>query len=299
MAWRVVVISNPARLRVEDSQLVIAQEAEVTLPLEDLQALILESPAITLTAALLARLGERDILLLACDDKHLPAAALLPFAGHSRLPKMQRMQLATSEPFRKRCWQAVIRRKIANQAECLRLAGRPGEEQLLAMVPGVASGDSTNLESRAARRYFRFLCGPAFLRGADDPVNAALNYGYAILRGAMARALAAHGLLLAQGIHHCSELNPFNLVDDFLEPFRPLVDLAVVRMMAANEQFEQAERRSLAELLGCDVLMEGKHQPVLRAVEITATSFVTACREKDAKHLKLPTVLPLTAHRYE
>ena len=299
MAWRAVVISKPAKLRIQDDQLIVKQEEEISLPLEDLAALVLESPAITLSTAVLARLATHDILLLACDEKHLPCLAALPFAGHSRLPKMQRLQLDASLPFQKRCWQAIIRQKVSNQAECLRVLGLHGDELLRALLPRVTSGDAVNVESRAARGYFRCLFGDDFLRGADDACNAALNYGYAILRGAVARALAAHGLLLAQGIHHRSELNPFNLADDFLEPLRPAVDLVVNTMMDGEEEFEAAHRMTLVALLGCDVRIEEKIQSILRATEIMAASFTAACREKDPRLLVLPTILPVSLHRYE
>lgn len=300
MGWRAVFIGNPSKLRIDQERLIIRQEDEASFPLEDLCALVLESPAVTLSSALLARLAAHDILLLVCDDKHLPCAALLPSAGHSRLPKMQRLQLSLSVPFRKRCWQAVVRQKIANQAECLRLLDRPGADRLSSLLPAVASGDSGNIESRASRRYFLSLFGTGFARGDEaHPVNGALNYGYAIVRGAVARAFAAHGYLLSQGIHHHSELNPFNLADDFLEPLRPVVDLFVASLMDGKTAFERNHRMALAALLGCDVLIDEKRQPVLRAAEEMAISFVRASEHRDPRCLRLPALLPIQPHRYE
>ena len=300
MGWRAVFIGNPSRLRIDSERLIIEQEEEVTFPLEDLCALVLESPAVILSSALLARLAAHDILLLICDEKHLPCAVMLPSAGHSRLPKMQRMQLSLGLPFRKRCWQAIVRQKIANQAECLRLLERPGADLLLSMLPAVASGDSGNVESRAARHYFPAVFGDGFTRGDDEHlINAALNYGYAIMRGVVARAFAAHGLILSQGIHHHSELNPFNLADDFLEPLRPAVDLFVETMMPGEENFDRYHRMALAALLGCDMLIDEKRQPILRAVEGMASSFVRAGEQNDYRCLHLPVLLPIQPHRYE
>ena len=167
------------------------------------------------------------------------------------------------------------------------------------MAEAVTSGDAGNVESLAAKTYFGLLFGKGFFRGGPDAVNSALDYGYAVLRAAVTRALAGRGFLLSQGLHHHSELNPFNLADDFLEPFRPVVDLRVVGMMARDELLEREHRVALVELLGCDVLMEGRRQAVLRAADLTASSFLSCCREKDTKLLKLPELLELNPHKYE
>ncbi len=298
MAWRTIVISKPARLRVENDQLAIVQEETVCLPLEDIAVLVLESPEIVLTAALLSRLAKHEVILLACDERHLPALAGIPFAGHSRLARVQRSQIESSLPFQKRCWQAVVKQKIQNQAACLRLLGRDGAQTLEDMAGLVASGDSQNLESVAAREYFRYLFGEGFVRRNEDWENHALDYGYAVLRAAVARALAVHGFLVALGIHHHSELNQFNLADDFLEPLRPLVDLCV-STMAPNESLTKSDRETLAALLHVDILVEEKRQQVLQAVDIVAGSFLAACRDKDPRLLKLPALLPLQMHAYE
>ena len=299
MAWRVIQISNPARLTIEDSQLLIAQDEKIPVPLEDIAALVLESPEVYLSSALLSRCAEVGMLILTCDASHLPVCAALPFAGHSRLSGVQRAQLDTTIPFRKRCWQAIVRSKIANQAECLRLLERPGVEKIESLIPEVTSGDGSNTESTAARMYFRFLFGPDFVRGAEDLTNSALNYGYAILRGAVARALAAHGFMLSQGLHHRSELNPFNLADDFIEPLRPMADLCAAQEIAGGDELDKEHRQTLVSLLGRNMMIEGAAQSALRAADIMAGSFVSACRAGDPRLLKLPSLLPAEQHSYE
>lgn len=300
MAWRTVVISNPARLRIRNSQLVVIQAEEVPLPIEDIAVLMIESAEVLLSASVLSRLAEAGATVLVCDDRHLPCAACLPFAGHSRLTASHRLQLSMSEPFRKRCWQIVVRRKVANQAACLDLAGRAGGAGIRSLLPRIASGDSTNIEAGAARRYFPALFGDDFLRGADDAANHALDYGYAVMRAMVARALATYGFLLTQGVHHRSELNAFNLADDFLEPFRPVVDLAVALVPPDSvDSLTQEYRRDLAALLSAEVLSDGKRHGATRAGDILASSLVSACREKDPRLLKLPDLLPLRVHSYE
>ncbi|OFX13461.1 MAG: type II CRISPR-associated endonuclease Cas1, partial [Armatimonadetes bacterium RBG_16_58_9] len=230
---------------------------------------------------------------------HMPSSASVPFAGHSRAVGIQRLQLSTTLPFRKRCWQAVAQAKIRNQAECLRLLGRAGADRIEALADEVASGDTGNVESRAAREYFRYLFGPSFARGEEDGVNSALNYGYAVIRAAVARALAASGFILTQGIHHCSELNPFNLADDFMEPLRPVADLLAASFSPPPEALEKEHRERLAAVLGCEVGVDGEAQSILRGTELMAGSFGSACKAGDPKLLKLPGLLPLQEHAYE
>lgn len=298
MAWRTVVISNPARLRIRNDQLAVEQEQTTTLPVEDIAVLLLESPEVVLSSSTLNRFAELGVLLLACNSKHMPSFAGVPFAPHSRLAMVQRLQLSASVPFQKRCWQAIVRRKIENQAACLRILGRPGADRIGRMASTVASGDAANIESVAAREHFQEAFGPDFVRMADDAVNAALNYGYAVLRGAIARALAAHGFILAQGIHHRSELNQFNLADDFLEPLRPLVDLCAARM-ALGDELTKADRELLVALLHAEVAVDGQRHGAMRATEMMAGSFLAACKAKDPRLLKLPEVVPLKTHSYE
>ena len=298
MAWRTIVISNPARLRIENDQLVIAQQESVSLPVEDIGVLMLESPEILLTSALLDRLAEHGVTLLVCGRRHMPTYAGMPFAGHCRLAGIQRTQLELTVPFRKRCWQALARRKIENQGRCLKLLGRPGADVVCAMAEQVTSGDAANIESVAAREHFRHLFGPGFERHAEDGVNSALNYGYAIARAATARALTAHGFLPAHGIHHHSELNQFNLADDFVEPLRPVVDLCVAGMLPIDE-LTKDHRQTLVGLLHAEVDMGGERQALLHAAEMTAGSFLAACRDGDPGLLRLPEVVPLKMHSYE
>lgn len=293
------MITNPARLRVDHSQLVIAQDDDVLLPVEDIAVLVLESPQIALSSAVLSRLAECGVMLLVCGPKHMPVLAGVPYAGHSRLSGVQRMQLATTIPFRKRCWQKIIQRKIHNQAQCLRILNNDKYTGIEAFTVSVASGDPANVESAAAKAYFDALFGSDFVRGESDGTNAAMNYGYAVVRAVVVRALSAHGFLLTQGIHHSSELNPFNLADDFLEPLRPMVDLRVASFTSIPAELDKDKRAQLVGLLAHEVLIDGKRQSLVSAADIMASSFLAAAKKGDTRLLKLPELLPLELHRYE
>lgn len=299
MAWRTLVISNPARIWIKDNQLVITQQDSVSLPVEDISVLIIESQEVVVTSALLARLAEYDVLLLVCNNAHMPCMAGIAYAGHSRLSGMHKIQLSISSPLKKRCWQSVIKQKIKNQAKCLQFNKCAEYNKLEELIPKVLSGDTSNVESNAAKIYFKMLFGNSFIRGADNTINSALNYGYAVIRAAIARAFSVHGFILSQGIHHKSELNPFNLIDDFIEPFRPVVDLCAAKNIYAYTEFNKGFREHLISLLHNEILIDDERHTVLNAADIMAESFIKVCKNKDPKALKLPCIIPLKMHSYE
>lgn len=235
MEFRSVFVSNPAQLSVRRGQLVIRQEEEVSIPMEDISSLLLESRAISITSAALQELTEQGVTVFICDATHLPAALVLPMNRHSRQLKMLKGQISMTKPVQKRIWQSVVTAKISNQARCLSLLGHPEGNELRFLASQVRSGDPDNLEASAAARYFPALFGSGFTRGEECRINAALNYGYAILRGTVARNLVMRGLEPCLGIFHHSELNQFNLADDLMEPYRPLVDLYVASQVPDDD----------------------------------------------------------------
>lgn len=282
-----MIISNPARLSLRRGRLVVQQEEEAEIPLEDIAAVIVESERTVITAALLCGLAERGVPLFTCGVGHLPCGVFLPYQSHSRFLRVLKRQMEQTLPFRKNCWKAVVKQKIKNQALCLDMLGKRGGDELRALAAEVKSGDPDNRESAAARLYFDSYM-PDTTRQEDNAVNAALNYGYAVMRGAVARSLTSYGFLCAAGIHHRNELNAFNLADDFMETLRPAVDLWVARNVAGGSAFTAKERAGLAALLGAPVVINFERQKILRAIDIMCASFSTASAEGDASALKLP-----------
>ena len=296
MGWRVVGIANPARLSVKNSALIVENdEGRASIPIEDISALVLETRQALISSYLMAELGKSGVAVYFCDEKHLPCASLVPYCTHSRPLAALKMQLETSVPFRKNCWRRVIEAKIANQARCLEILGYPDFRELDALAAEVRSGDATNREAVAARFYFRNILRSG-KRGGEDAMNAALDYGYAIVRGVITRSIAEHGFIPFLGVHHCNELNPFNLADDFIEPFRPLVDLWVSQNVDDKTVFNLEIRKGLAALLVCLMVVDGERLTVIRAVETLVSSFVGACREKSPDRLKLPGLVPIVKH---
>lgn len=292
MAWRGVHISQQARLSLADGQIVVSRDdGEVRLPIEDIAWIVLDTPQATLSSALLAACMESGLALIATDRTHTPSGVMLPFHRHHRQAEIAAMQVAATAPLKKRLWQIVVQQKIANQAAALRSCGRdPGP--LLAMMRLVGSGDPDNTEARAARAYWPRLFVDFVREDPGDRRNALLNYGYAVVRSAVARALVAAGLLPAFGINHASVSNAFNLADDMVEPFRPFVDRLVWRMTDAGRRSEGettvAERRALAASLTEEARFAGETVSLLVASEHAAESLVRAMESHSAALLQLP-----------
>ena len=292
MAWRGLHLSLPGRLSFADNQVVVVQEGgETRIPLEDLAWLVIETTQATLTSALLSACMSAGVVVVACDERHMPSGVALPFHRHYRQAAVATIQAGISTPLRKRLWQAVIQTKIRNQAAALGACGINGTS-VRTMAMRVGSGDTQNIEARAAREYWRALF-PRFVRGADSDIrNAMLNYGYAVLRAVIARGLVAAGLMPAFGIGHVSKANPFNLADDIIEPFRPFVDLLVWKLSdrgtIKSGELTVEHRRRLAALPLEEARIGRDSMTLLVASERTGESLVRAMELSTPICLELP-----------
>ncbi len=284
--------------------MLIQQNGEhYTVPLEDIAVIVIESPETLITAPLLSALGQHGITLLTCDEQFLPCGQWLPYAQYHRQLKTLKLQLNISEPQKKQLWQTIIKQKIYNQAQAAEETGNDlAANRLRSMASSVKSGDTGNIEAQAAAFYFQAIFGDRFKRWQESPFNLHLNYGYAVLRAAIARALVLYGWLPALGLFHKSELNPFNLADDFIEPYRPLVDLMVWQLHdqgRLNEHLSPVSKQTLISLLHHQIRLEQQTFSVLAAIDRSAASLQASLAEKNAKLLKLPELLPLQPHHYE
>lgn len=225
--------TRPARLSVRNRQLLIeGAKGEITMcPLAEIAVLVTAHPQITVTQAVLAGLSEAGGVCVVCDAKSRPVATMLPLVNHHLQTERLRAQASASLPTKKRLWQQVVRNKIASQAQVLREL-HSQDFGLSRLAAQVKSGDRSNVEAVASRRYWRHLFGTAFRRNPDaDDQNRFLNYGYAILRAVVSRAITAVGLHPSLGLHHHNRYNPFCLADDLMEPFRPRIDRRVVQIV--------------------------------------------------------------------
>ena len=181
--------------------------------------------------------------------KHLPNGILIPFNNHSRLLKMVNIQLNATKPFKNRLWQQIVQTKVINQGKVLEYIGNERCKELFYLSALVVSGDKDNIESTAANIYFKELFSKKFTRRHENPINGALNYGYSIIRGAVARSLTMYGFLPVIGIHHHNELNQFNLADDLMEVYRPIVDYWVYKNINIDSKIDPKTKVKLYNLL--------------------------------------------------
>ena len=285
MAKRTILIQNPCKLSVDSGRLLISRsEGDVTFALSEIWVLILESHLVTITVALLSSLSEAGIGVITCGSNHMPNGLHLPIGAHSRHSAIVEHQLLISAPLRKRLWQQVVRQKILNQAKCLEKQGKPANK-LIAYAKSVKSGDSGGAEAAAAAEYFREIL-PAGTR-RDGPYAAPLDYGYAILRASIARCCVAGGWLVSRGIHHDSDLNAFNLADDFIEPFRAFVD-DIVLSEDIRSPLSSKDKKRIATVLEREVVVDGLTMNIQYASEAVLKSFKRAVLDNDPSLLKLP-----------
>jgi CRISPR-associated protein Cas1 len=290
MIKRIIEISNPAYVSCKDSQMVIERTGLETasIPIEDVGILILDHPQITFTQVLMSWCAENNTAVLICDKRHLPAGLVLPFEGNNIHSKTIAMQIKISEPVRKRLWQAIVRAKIRAQAKALgKATGEPGP--LPRLAERVRSGDPDNKEAQASRIYWQRLFGKDFRRDPDGRgANILLNYGYAVVRASMARAIVSTGLHPSLGLHHCNQYNSFCLADDLLEPVRPAVDLLVYEIVGHAPLFEpeltQENKRALLDVLRSSMRINGRKLPLITALHHYAAGIrkVMCGEEKEA-----------------
>jgi CRISPR-associated protein Cas1 len=269
-------------------------EATITVPLEDITVIVLESNQASMSIALLSMCAEKNIAIFSCDSYHTPNGLFIPFHQHSRLSEITHIQKDMKLPLKKQIWQKIITQKLSNQSQLLKHFEKDnfGVEVL---VKQVKSGDSENLEALGAKRYWHLLF-KGFVRDQKklDPRNIALNYGYSIVRGAVARSLVAYGLLPTFGVFHNSTLNAYNLADDMIEPLRPMVDMLVKKLELEDELDADMGRDIKAKLLSVLTLqmqLSGESVTVLNVCDIMTQSFVKAMKSNDASKLNLPSVV--------
>ena len=305
MIRRTIEFSTPGtRLSVALGQLVIERPdmPKATLPIEDLGVVIIDDARASYTQSVFIELLAARATVMITGRDHLPIGMMLPLDAHHVQTERHRAQVSVSEPVRKRAWQAIITAKIAQQGAVL--AHFNGSDDGLApMAKRVRSGDPDNLEAQAAQRYWPRLFGKDFRRDRDaDGTNALLNYGYAVIRAAMARAVVASGLIPSLGVFHRHRANPFCLADDLFEPYRPYVDWRVKLLLdhhkgKAPPLDEKATKAALLSLFNETVLVGGRRNPMLVAIQLSASSLARVLTGDSLKPgeqtLSLPAGLPV------
>lgn len=300
MAWRSVMVTRPSYLKIQQAALKVAQEdGDFSIPLEDIAVLLIENLQITLSAQLLSACAERGIAVIIVGADHQPNGVLLPHLPHSRALRVMKAQLGMGRPQRKRLWQDLVKQKIRNQGGVLHHYGdQEIGRKLTTLAEQVKSGDSRNAEALASQLYFPALFGLGFTRRQERFHNAALNYGYAVIRAALARNLVAYGFITAFGLHHRSEQNSFNLADDFIEPFRPLLDAYLLKHFPdeKHESLTPGHKAILADFLNQDTAMLDPDGVHTRSVILAATEAVVVSLSQRINDGGYRLHLPLFAH---
>lgn len=293
MSWRTVIVSSHAKLDLQVGFMQIRGENGTRrVILDEIDVLLLESTAISLTTALLAELVSRKIRVIFCDRKRLPVAEVTPCHGCHDSSRRLKMQLSWAPETRARVWRRIVVEKIRNQSILLGRVGAGTEAARLARYADeVQNGDMTNREGLAAKQYFTALFGADFTRQNSCDVNAALNYGYQIMLSVFAREVAVEGYVTELGICHDNVYNSYNLASDLVEPFRPLVDEQVVEWFKDPEQtFGKDLKRRLVALLHKEIDIDGASQTVINAAVSYTRSVTEALWSGELDGLRFPVI---------
>ena len=305
MIKRTLYFGNPAYLKTQNEQIVVTlpenksglTEAmrSVTIPIEDIGIVILDHQQITISQALLAKLLANNVALITCDNTHHPTGMMLNLNGNTLQAERFASQINVTVPLKKQLWAQTVEQKISNQAAILKKQRQGDHGVLLNYTKLVRSGDPENVEGRAAAYYWKHLFGEAsgFLRHREGTSpNHLLNYGYAIIRASVARALVGSGLLPTFGIHHRNKYNAYCLADDIMEPYRPYVDALVCEMIKAgnaSDEITKENKEQLLQLPAIDVRIDNEKSPLLVAVQRTSASLVK-CFEGTQRKILYPQI---------
>ena len=294
MIKRTLFISTPYKLSLKNNQMLLGSKDTdniYSVPIEDIGFLILEDPRIIVTMPLIAALNSQNVAVLFCDQKRMPTSMLLNLEGNNIQNETFRAQVASTVPLNKRLWKLTIEQKIKNQALHLKKQSLP-YEQLVNHSQKVMSDDSTNREGIAARIYWNTLMGDTFIRNREiENSNTLFNYGYIILRAAVARALVGSGLLPTLGIHHHNRYNAYCLADDIMEPYRPYVDelvYAITQEKGIDHTITKEDKVTLLGVLTCDVQIGKQKRPLMNALSQTTAS-LAKCYNKELNKITYPT----------
>lgn len=312
MIKKTLYFGNPAYLSLRMGQMVIKlpevesnellpeimkKQAEITKPIEDIGVVVLDNRRITITQGLLEALLENNCAVITCDNHSLPVGLMLPLYGNSTQNERFRYQLDASQPLRKQLWQQTIKAKIENQAAVLSACSGVPIKNMKRWADDVRSGDPDNVEGHAAAYYWRYFFNNItglenFTRNREGMApNNLLNYGYAILRAVVARALVTSGLLPTLGIHHHNRYNAYCLADDIMEPYRPYVDelvFAIVKEQGVdNLQLTTTLKAQLLSIPTLDVVIGGKRSPLMVAATQTTASLYN-CFSGELRRIAYP-----------
>ncbi len=285
MGFRTVIVKNRAKLETRLNSLIVRGEQERKIFIDEINTLIIQSTAVSLTASLLCELMKRNIKVVFCDEKHNPQSELLPYYGAHNTSKRYKEQFTWDECVKAKIWKEIIKKKIQGQAEHLLDNGFFNQSELLqTYIPEIQDNDLTNREGHAAKVYFNCLLGGDASRKSGGFINGCLNYGYAVLLSAFNREIVASGYLTQIGIWHDNEFNQFNLACDLMEPFRVIVDRTAFGIQEGDKEF----KRKMANVLNYKTYIDGKNTTLDLAIRQWTKSVFHALEGKNETLLLFP-----------
>lgn len=294
MSWRIIYIENSHKVSLYLNNLKIEDGDEsYVIPINDINTVIFNNYKMYMTVQLLCKLSQANVCVIICEKNGLPEIVMNPINGNYATFRNQEIQINLPEQQRRELWKRIVEGKIHNQITILVTNKRKYSviEKLIEFDNSVQSNDATNREGLAAKMYFRELFGKDFSRErqAPDPINMALNYGYAVMRAMMSRCVVAKGFIPAWGIFHKNPYNHFNLVDDFLEVYRPIVDEWVFLNMV-GELFTREKRLELVEHMSKKIIYNGKKHQIMKSMDIFLDDIINYMKTNDEEYVRMPEV---------
>lgn len=285
MSWRTVVVSRSAKLDYQMGYMVVRQEETIRIFLNEINTVIIETMAVSITGTLMCELVKNKIKVIFCDEKRNPSSELMPYYGSHDTSAKIRNQIAWSSDIKAVVWTEIVTEKVKKQMELLNKINKNQEAALLqSYIDDIQYGDSSNREGHAAKVYFNAMFGKDFTRTSDCNINAALNYGYSIILSSFTREIVANGYITQIGLFHDNMFNQFNLASDLMEPFRPIVDELVFNMELHD--FEKSEKMELVNLLNKQVYINNRTEYINNAIKIYCKSIFDALGDKDIAMIK-------------
>ena len=290
MTWRTVVLMKNSKLSLRLNHLVIKNDTVTTIPLSEIGQVVIDNPNIVITGHILNALSKHKIMTIICDEKHLPFSQLNLIYGHFKQAKMIQKQLVWKPLQKDTLWKLIVQHKIKNQQSILRyFYPNDNFSNFNKYIEDVQLNDDTNREGHAAKVYFNKLFGLNFIRGADTPINWGLNYGYSLLMSLFTKAIITRGLLTEVGIHHHSQFNHYNLTSDFMEVYRPIIDLIVKGNITT--EFTSIEKQTLLDVFNQKVMIKNRKQFLANSIEIYVDSLINYMENGNEDRLSFPNII--------
>ena len=294
MAFRTIEISKPSEIHIKKALLSIANpedlNEEVLIPLEDIATITCIGNNIRFSSMALNQITANGIMLMSLDEKYSPTSIVIPCEGYYSQSLVMKKQINMSKTKIDKLWCKIIKKKIENQSKALAILGKDGYKEVLEYSKNINSQNVDSKEALAAKDYFEYY-HPSLNRRTDDPINSALNYGYAVIRNAIARAAVAAGFLISYGLHHDNQFNSMNLIDDLIEPFRHMVDIIAIKVAGNNVELTKPQRYKLAHILHNACVMNNQKLNMLNAIDIMLDSMRQYVVE-DRLEVLLPDIIP-------